>query len=160
VKRGRRIALVAIASGVAVLGAAAVALREPLLETWWLHRLESEDPGAQRAAAQGLGRIGSLRAIGPLLAKTRNPRDGYVVFDVHAVGSLQRIAQRRGKTAVPHFMAALSAEANPMARAVGTQMLRHLDPAVQAPGPPEGVPLYPFSHDVRFEFEWGEGTSP
>jgi HEAT repeat protein len=132
-KRGRRFALVAIASGVAVLGAAAVALREPLLETWWLHRLESEDPGAQRAAAEGLGRIGSLKAIGPLLAKTRDPHHGYMAVHTSAISGLAMIVAKRGKAAAPFLVEALENETDRTAREVASALLRV---AAAPPGTP------------------------
>jgi hypothetical protein len=67
-RRGRRSALITLAAGIAVLAAAALALKDPLLEEWWLHRLGSEDGETQTAAAEALQT--SLKAIG-LLAETR-----------------------------------------------------------------------------------------
>lgn len=122
--RGGRFALFAIAGGVAVLAAAAVALREPLLERWWLRRLGSEDLEAQEAAAEGLGRIGSLKAIGPLLAKTRDPHHGYMAVHTAAIGSLAMIVARRGKAASPFLIEALEHETDRSAREIASALLR------------------------------------
>ena len=152
-RRGRRSALITLAAGIAVLAAAALALKDPLLEKWWLHRLGSEDPEAQRAAAEGLGRLGSLKAVGPLLAETRSPHFSFMKVYEAAINALEMIVERHGKVALPYFLAALRTEADPMARAVGVEMLRHLDPSVQAPEPPDGVPADPHLHDAYFRWE-------
>ena len=48
--------------GIAVLLAAAFALRRPILEQWYLWKLESGDSEQQWAAAAKLAKIGSKRA--------------------------------------------------------------------------------------------------
>jgi HEAT repeat protein len=135
VRRGRRSALITLAAGIAVLAAAALALKDPLLEKWWLHRLGSEDPEAQRTAAEGLGRLGSLKAIGPLLAKTRDPHHGYMVVFTAAMGGLENIVRLRGKAAAPFLIEAARKETDPTSSRIATDLLLRV-PDPRIPGSP------------------------
>jgi HEAT repeat protein len=149
VRRGWRVALITLAAGIAVLAAASLALKDPLLEKWWLHRLGSEDPEAQRAAADGLGRLGSLKAIGPLLAKTRDPHHGYMVVFLAAAGGLENIITLRGKAAAPFLLEAVEKEMDPTARAFATALLRVADPSIPTEGPPDRIDADPYRIEFR-----------
>jgi hypothetical protein len=64
---GRRAAAVSLGALLLSLGAAGYAFRERIEEEWRLHRLHSGTREERQAAVERLGRIGSARAIGPLL---------------------------------------------------------------------------------------------
>ena len=53
--------------GLAVLVAAGATFQRPLLERWYLWRLDSKNEAERKVGAQKLGEIGSLKAIPRLL---------------------------------------------------------------------------------------------
>ncbi len=64
--RGRRIAWGAAVLTI-ILGSAGVwAGRQAILESWWIHRLDSHDAKVRKEAAESLGRWGSARAAAAL----------------------------------------------------------------------------------------------
>ena len=147
-RRGRRIALITLAAGIAVLAVAAFIVKDPILEAWWLERLESTDKDAQKAAAEGLGRLGSLKAIRPLLAKTRDPHHGYMVVFQAAMDGLENIVKLRGKAAAPFLVEALGRETDPTACGIATALLHVADPSIPTEGPPAPIDADPY----RLEF--------
>jgi C4-dicarboxylate-specific signal transduction histidine kinase len=67
--KGKRFALVAGVACLAVVVAAAVVLRRPITEEWYIHRLASEDEATVLEAARSLARLGSTRAIPALIQR-------------------------------------------------------------------------------------------
>ena len=53
--------------GIAVLVASGFALKRPVLEEWYLWKLDSENDEERKVAAEKLGEMGSVRAIPPLV---------------------------------------------------------------------------------------------
>ena len=66
--RGRRLAWICASLVGLVLVAGIAASWDSLLETWYLHRLGSDDKDTRIEAATRLGELGSLRAVPELLA--------------------------------------------------------------------------------------------
>jgi HEAT repeat protein len=65
--RGKRATLWAAAIGLLVLGAASLALKDRIVEEWYLGVLESEDPADQLTAIEVLESLRSERALPRLL---------------------------------------------------------------------------------------------
>jgi hypothetical protein len=66
-KRGKLAALAALSIGVIVLAASGFAFRGRILERWYIHRLDSEDPAVQERAAAKLAELGSACAVPRLI---------------------------------------------------------------------------------------------
>jgi HEAT repeat protein len=66
-RAARILVLAGLAGTGVVLAAAAIMLREPLVERWQIHRFEAGDPEAREAALGWLERHGSSRAVPALL---------------------------------------------------------------------------------------------
>ncbi len=67
IKRGKTVAIGAVAVGLVVLAAAGVVLWNPIREEWWIHQLGSEDAITREVAAEELGAMGYTRATPRLL---------------------------------------------------------------------------------------------
>ncbi len=72
--RGRTVLLSSGLLALAVLLAMGLALKRPALELWHLRKLSDQDLRARVAAADALGRMGSVRAVPHLLRLSREPR--------------------------------------------------------------------------------------
>ena len=68
--KGRTLAFSVVFTGVFVLVAAGVTLKDSLRERWYLWKLSSEDENERTTAAKGLAEMRSVKAV-PLLKKLR-----------------------------------------------------------------------------------------
>ncbi|MBI4602578.1 MAG: HEAT repeat domain-containing protein [Planctomycetes bacterium] len=80
-RNGKRGTLIVASLSLALLAGAGVALKDRLLESWYLHELEHGDFEAQKEAANKLGRLCSARAV-PLLVRLLETRPARP--DVHS----------------------------------------------------------------------------
>jgi HEAT repeat protein len=82
---------------------AAFSIRESVLEKWCLRRLASEEEQSRRYYAEKLERIGSVRALSPLIriAYDENENGGSPAF---YVGVLRRLNRSCGARAVLHLV--------------------------------------------------------
>ena len=69
--RARRLTIIAGILAVSAMATAAFFLRRPLLERWYLSRLDADDRWERRAAIERLGELRSLRAVPRLLETLR-----------------------------------------------------------------------------------------
>jgi HEAT repeat protein len=78
--RGRAAAIAAV-SGLLALAAGALSLREQIQEEWLIRKLASAEEASpeQREAFEALGRVGSTRAIAPILGALGEDPPGFVV---------------------------------------------------------------------------------
>src|SRR5437867_8088553 len=62
-RRGKTIALSAVAVGLVVLVAAGIVSKDRILEKWYLHQLETGTPEAKEQALQILAKVGSEESL-------------------------------------------------------------------------------------------------
>ncbi len=95
-RKGRRLTYLTISLGVVVLLVACVALKHRAFEQWSLWKLESEDEGERRLAADQLGEMESVRAIPRLteLFRTEPIEEPHLPYSAKALAKI-------GKPAVP-----------------------------------------------------------
>lgn len=112
--RQKFVALLTVALGLVVLVAAAIALKDPLLEKWYLHRLESGDEIERRAASEALAHMGSRVVPGILEAMRRVDHSSefaistlthHIQFSRYLI--FQDTLNKIGKPAVPCLVRAL-----------------------------------------------------
>jgi HEAT repeat protein len=112
-RRGRAITRTTVALGLAVLVGAGFAAKDRIREEWWLHKLRTGDSRERTAAAEGLARLGSIRAV-PILLRISGD-DGKKVLSHFllsdeanaAMGALQAVVSKRGTLVLPHLTEAL-----------------------------------------------------
>ena len=135
----KRVALLA-GIGVVVVTALVVAVAwRPLLEAWYLPRLEAPDAAGCEEAAHGLGELGSTRAIEPLL-------------DAVAIGRI------RHQTAVDAFVAIGEGAGEPLVDALATPVRPVCAVACEALLQLRPQRLQPWEDDLRAVVF--EGLSP
>ena len=69
--KGKHLTHLTISLGVLVLGIAGYAFKDKAMEEWYLWKLESEDEETQKAAAENLGEMQSVRAVAKILQVLR-----------------------------------------------------------------------------------------
>ena len=87
--------------GLAALVVAAVALKRPLFEQFWLWKLQSADQATRDSAARRLGEMGSVRAIPPLIELFREISPTTFPSDWVKSGARARRSRRRGVSERP-----------------------------------------------------------
>ena len=134
--RGKLVAWCSVTMGVVVLAVCGFVFRRAIVEEWYIHKLRSGDEEERRAAAEKLGKMGSVRAVPHIFQAIVN-RD--VEFDLRIggspisdsmtlvlsehpgkdvvyVGALGQIAYFRRSAAVPYFLRSLTHENNQIRR--------------------------------------------
>ncbi len=91
----QRIAFGILGTGLVILVLAGIAFRDPLLEQWHLHRLDSTDEETVAAAVHALGDVGSQRSV-PRLLELAQPDSPLLDESVQTLG---RICPRLGRAA-------------------------------------------------------------
>ena len=114
----KAIVCLVIVASVVVLVAAGFALKRPILEQWFLWKLESDDELERVAASERLGEMRSVRAI-PLLIK--------ILRQVPA----EERPRKRGESSNPHFSAVALTNIGVAALPDLIQMLAHESDNVQ-----------------------------
>ena len=134
-KRGKRKLTVWLGAilGAALLFTTAFICRHYILEPWYLHRLQSEDPSVRAEAAKRLGQIKSVDAI-PLLAEALVKHDQLHTITSVATGkrevyikptSISAALVEIGEPAVPALIQLLKHD-NPLGRAYAASALRRI----------------------------------
>jgi HEAT repeat protein len=106
--KGRRTALAAILLAAAAIAGVGAASHPLVLERWWIWKLDSKDFPARLAAAEKLGRMGSLRSIPKLvdlLEDTDRQVEKFRYFT--AADRVGEILEGLGTPAVPALSRAL-----------------------------------------------------
>ena len=143
--------------GTFVLVVAVVAFKRPIMEQWYLWKLDSEDESDRQLAAQNLGALGSVKAIPRLMELFReeytrpNYRDKSSSIRLRELGPLHYSAQALitiGPPAVPALVEA------------GDDLTRLLSPEPH-PGPLgrafPNLRVLAFTNPLLVDFE-GDGT--
>ena len=94
-RRVQRIAFGMLGTGLVILVLAGIAFRDPILEQWHLHRLDSTDEETVAAAVHALGDVGSQRSV-PRLLELAQPDSPLLDESVQTLG---RICPRLGRAA-------------------------------------------------------------
>jgi HEAT repeat protein len=118
--RGRRAALASALLAAALVVAAGILGRRPLLERWHLSRLDSTDREVRLDAARRLAAMESARAVEQLLAPIRRADSGDHVARAEALAEM-------GELAVPALVAAYE-EGDLFVRLIVLRILRQMGP--------------------------------
>ncbi len=112
-RRSKKVIVYAVAVfGIAVLVAAAFALKQPVLEQWYIGKLESEDEESRKdAAATKLAEMGAVGAILKILGRpsVANGQTFVVKYpsSTGLVPYLWKLTSVAGKRSVPYLVTAL-----------------------------------------------------
>jgi len=135
-RKGKRVALLVLAAGVAVLGVAVYAGRDLLIEEWYLYRLRSEDEAVRREAVEHLGDLRSARAVPRLIALAVEEAEVHRTTDPSREGfqDIQATLIKIGSRGITGLVGAFQSS-EPAARSFALSTLRGLGPEAEGAAP-------------------------